>query len=468
MRYAYSPTLMTRGIVAMKELKPHPLTELMPQMRPQEYKALKADLAENGLRDDIWLFEGKIIDGCNRDQICRELEIKPRYREYIGDDPVGFLKSCTLRRNLSDTQKACFAANLMDALKGRWGGKRQERTNTLLNGKSSEIAALWVGVSASYVEKAVRLKREAPKLFERALADYEFTITQAISQVEHQVKRRHVEHLRRTAGVTLADCDLRPGDNVQVMRSLPAGSARIVFADPPYNNGWQYRADPVKDRLPDEEYLQSCRPWMRECARLLADDGSLFVLIDDRYTDHFGILLRSMGLVRRPTIICWETFANYNSDETSLSKNARYLHWYTKTDRPLINTIESRISSVRQEKYNDPRAAEHGRLPPNVWPFVRITSRDDERCPWLSEKGNPPQLPRALPERCILLASNPGDLVIDPFNGNGITGIAAILNGRRYIGIDRDKKGLEQARWWIEHQIPKLKGGQTPSYSVVK
>jgi site-specific DNA-methyltransferase (adenine-specific) len=98
----------------------------------------------------------------------------------------------------------------------------------------------------------------------------------------------------------------------------------------------------------------------------------------------------------------------------------------------------------------------HGRLPPNVWPLVRITSQDEERCPWLSEKGNAPQLPRELPERCILLATNPGDLVLDPFNGNGITGIAAILNDRRYIGIDRDKKGLEQARRWIEHQIPQL------------
>lgn len=452
----------------MNKLMPHPLTMLMPKMRTQEYKALKADLAENGLRDDIWLFEGKIIDGCHRDQACHELKIKPRYRDYKGDDPVGFLKSCTLRRNLNDTQKACFAANLIDALKGRWGGNRQERTNTLLNGKSSEIAALWVGVSSSYVEKAVRLKREAPKLFERALADYEFTITQAISQMEHQLKSRQVQHLRRTAGVSLTDCDLRPGDNVHVMRSLPAGSARVVFADPPYNNGWDYRADPGKDCLPDADYLQSCRVWMHECARLLTNDGSLFVLIDDRYTDHFGILLRRTGLIRRPTIICWETFGNYNSDETSLSKNARYLHWYTKTARPLINTVESRVSSDRQEKYNDPRAVEHGRLPPNVWPFVRITSRDDERCPWLSAKRNPPQLPRELPERCILLASNPGDLVIDPFNGNGITGIAAILNDRKYIGIDRDKKGLEQSRWWIEHQIPQLRGHRTPSRSGVK
>jgi hypothetical protein len=166
----------------MKKLKPHPLAELMPKMRPQEYEALKADLAENGQREAIWLFEGKIIDGRHRDQICHELGIKPNYRDYKGHDPVGFIKSCTLHRNLSDTQKACFAANLIDALKGRWGGNRQERTNTLLNGKSSEIAALWVGVSASYVEKAVRLKREAPKLFERPLAEYEFTITQGFVQ----------------------------------------------------------------------------------------------------------------------------------------------------------------------------------------------------------------------------------------------------------------------------------------------
>lgn len=88
--------------------------------------------------------------------------------------------------------------------------------------------------------ESYRLKREAPKLFERALADYDFTITQATSQMEHQLKRHQVEHLRRAAGVSFADCDLRLGDNIEIMRSLPEASARLVFANPPYNNGWGY------------------------------------------------------------------------------------------------------------------------------------------------------------------------------------------------------------------------------------
>ncbi len=44
--------------------------------------------------------------------------------------------------------------------------------------------------------------------------------------------------------------------------------------------------------------------------------------------------------------------------------------------------------------------------------------------------------PTALPRRCILAASRPGDLVLDPFNGAGTTGLVAIELGRRYLGIE--------------------------------
>ncbi|HZL37281.1 MAG TPA: site-specific DNA-methyltransferase, partial [Tepidisphaeraceae bacterium] len=62
-----------------------------------------------------------------------------------------------------------------------------------------------------------------------------------------------------------------------------------------------------------------------------------------------------------------------------------------------------------------------------------------------------------IPERCIRIASDPGDTILDPFNGNGTTGIAALRAGRKYIGIDRSKLYLEQSRKWIATQVAKVK-----------
>jgi DNA modification methylase len=65
----------------------------------------------------------------------------------------------------------------------------------------------------------------------------------------------------------------------------------------------------------------------------------------------------------------------------------------------------------------------------------------------------PPQLPVELPKRAILATSEPGDLVVDCFNGNGTTGLAALLTGRKYLGIERSEKYAAQSERWIKAQL---------------
>lgn len=50
--------------------------------------------------------------------------------------------------------------------------------------------------------------------------------------------------------------------------------------------------------------------------------------------------------------------------------------------------------------------------------------------------GHDAQFPAALPGRCIALSTQVGDVVLDPFVGNGSSGIAARALGRRFLGID--------------------------------
>jgi DNA modification methylase len=59
-------------------------------------------------------------------------------------------------------------------------------------------------------------------------------------------------------------------------------------------------------------------------------------------------------------------------------------------------------------------------------------------------------MPLDLIERCITLYSNPGDVVLDPFNGIGSTGYQAVKMGRKYIGIELKPEYARQAAKFLE------------------
>jgi site-specific DNA-methyltransferase (adenine-specific) len=60
------------------------------------------------------------------------------------------------------------------------------------------------------------------------------------------------------------------------------------------------------------------------------------------------------------------------------------------------------------------------------------------------------KFPVELPRRAIKLFTDPDELVLDCFVGSGTTAIAALSEGRRFIGIDKELKSVEIARKSIE------------------
>jgi modification methylase len=73
-----------------------------------------------------------------------------------------------------------------------------------------------------------------------------------------------------------------------------------------------------------------------------------------------------------------------------------------------------------------------------------------ERIKVNGEKAHATQKPEALLYRAILSASNPGDIVLDPFFGTGTTGAVAKKLHRRWIGIERDERYIEVAQARID------------------
>jgi ParB-like chromosome segregation protein Spo0J len=138
------------------EMKPvgyafHEVANIFPLMSPEEFTGLVDDIKKNGLREPVWLYEGKIIDGRNRYKACREAGEKPRFSYYSGgpETLVDFVVSQNLhRRHLTASQKAMLGAEIEREL-ARLAKDRQRLAAVKTNGKTGRATQVEIIPQAS-------------------------------------------------------------------------------------------------------------------------------------------------------------------------------------------------------------------------------------------------------------------------------------------------------------------------------
>ena len=85
----------------------HELSAAFPDMNREAKQSFLKDINKHGLREAIWLYEGKVLDGWHRYLACLRAGVKPRFRNYEGDDPAGFVLSKNIeRRHLTAMERA--------------------------------------------------------------------------------------------------------------------------------------------------------------------------------------------------------------------------------------------------------------------------------------------------------------------------------------------------------------------------
>lgn len=130
----------------MSNLEFHPIANLFPLIEGEEFEALCADVKAYGLRTNITMFEGKILDGRNRYRACMATGAEPRFNNFLGDDPFVFVAATNLlRRHLSPSQRAMIAAEMASMKRGdnqHTGGCANLRnlTNGMISNDKPEIA----------------------------------------------------------------------------------------------------------------------------------------------------------------------------------------------------------------------------------------------------------------------------------------------------------------------------------------
>ena len=238
----------------------------------------------------------------------------------------------------------------------------------------------------------------------------------------------------------MKDINVITGDCLKVLPTIERESVKLIFADSPYNIGIVY-GDHHDDNVSPEQFMRWVELWMVECHRVLAPDGSMWLLINDEYAAEFVVAMKRLGFTMRNWVKWYETFGvNMTKKFNRTSRHLLYFCMSAK-DRVFHREAVSRPSD-RQVKYNDSRANPAGKILDDVWTDIpRVCGTFKER---IAEF--PTQLPIKLTNRIVGACSDPGGLVCDPFAGSGTSGASCVWLGRRYIGIELGEKFAELSR----------------------
>jgi site-specific DNA-methyltransferase (adenine-specific) len=244
------------------------------------------------------------------------------------------------------------------------------------------------------------------------------------------------------------------GDCLEVMRKIPDNSVDVTFADPPFNLKKKYNS--YYDKQEVEQYLSWSKEWLKEMVRITKPTGSIFVHNIPKWLIYFGSYLNEIAIFRH--WIAWDAMSSPIGK--TLLPNLYGILYYVKSDQFKFYDIRRLHKRCRNchyilQDYGGKKDQMHqfGPLVSDVWTDIhriRHKKRRDE---------HPCQLPIPLLERLLLMSTDEGDIVLDPFIGTGTTAIAAKRLGRKFIGIDIDPKYVEITNKKLEETVPTVING---------
>ena len=268
-------------------------------------------------------------------------------------------------------------------------------------------------------------------------------------------------------------------DNLDFLREVPNAAVDLIYIDPPFNTGTQQsitRLKTVRDEGGDrtgfggnryrterqgstsyldafEDYMAFLAPRIDEARRVLADNGSIFLHVDQHESHYCKVLLdRVFGRKSFINEIIW----SYDYGGRSKKK------WPTKHDTIFWYAIDPanytfNANAIDRIPYMAPglvgkEKAARGKVPTDVWWQTIVPTSGKERT------GYPTQKPLAILERIVKVHSNPGDMVMDFFAGSGTTGVAAARNDRLFVLVDSNPEAVQVAAQRLTEYTPECVG----------
>ncbi|MFW9890935.1 MAG: DNA-methyltransferase [Candidatus Thorarchaeota archaeon] len=272
-----------------------------------------------------------------------------------------------------------------------------------------------------------RAKRYVPNL-----AEFYFKPT-------YDWSRKKAEHLYFKTTSPSSEFDLDTiifEDCVKGMKVIPNASIDLIIADPPFGisfNGKSsvYNRDEslvVEGYEEATEYRQFTRSWLAELPRMMKQTSSAYVFSGWNNLESILTGAREAGLVTLNHLIWHYPFGVYTK-KRFVSSHYHVILFVKNPKKYFFNKIEN--------------------YPEDVWVVKRQYRTGLAK--------NATKLPLEVVSKCVDFSSKPGDIVLDPFMGNGTTAIAAKSNFRHFIGFEINK----QLKRLLDKEIQSVQPGQT-------
>lgn len=222
-------------------------------------------------------------------------------------------------------------------------------------------------------------------------------------------------------------------DSLSVLKRMATGSVDAVITDPPYSSGGAFRGDRMSDtgskyvqtgtelerpnfsgdNRDQRAYLMWCSLWLSEALRVARPGSPILVFTDWRQLPTTTDALQCGGWVWRG-IVPWDKGEGTRPVMGRFRNQAEYVVWGSAGPMPVERAV--------------------GVLPGSY--TVPVLQAD---------KHHQTGKPTALMRRLVRIVE-PGGIILDPFSGSFTTGVAALAEGYRFIGIEREPAYVEVGR----------------------
>ena len=227
-------------------------------------------------------------------------------------------------------------------------------------------------------------------------------------------------------------------DSLKILKELDEKSIDMIFADPPYflsNDGITCSGGKMVSvnkgewdkSLSIKEKHDFNKKWIKECYRVLKDNGTIWISGTLHNIYSIGMALEEEGFKIINNITWQKTNPPPNLACKAFTHSTETILWAKKNLKKNKYTFNYDL----MKELNDNKQMK------DVW-TTSLTKPSEKK-----QGKHPTQKPLEILDRIILASTKENDLILDPFCGSSTTGIAATKLNRKYIGIDNKKEYLD-------------------------
>ncbi len=224
---------------------------------------------------------------------------------------------------------------------------------------------------------------------------------------------------------------------------MPDKSIDLTITSPPYCMGKEYETSKSVD-----DFIAAHEIVLPEIVRITRDGGSICWQVGYHIANQtaypldyfvYTIMTKMKGIRLRNRVI-W-SFGHGLHSTVRFSGRHEMILWFTKGTGYHFDLDAVRVAQKYPGKrhYKGPKKGElsgnpKGKNPGDVWEIPNVKANHIEKM------DHPCQFPVGLAERCVRSFCPTDGIVFDPYMGSASSGVAAIVNGRRFLGVEKSQK----------------------------